>query len=311
LSTDTYLSNASLIGHVNQWAGDMLLAKLYLNAQVYTGTADWANAKKYADLVIASNKYSLQPNFFDNFSYNNRGSVENIFTIPFNSVNIYGNVIQMYTLNYANNLTFNLTNQPYNGFCAPTAFYNSFADADTRKKMWLLGQQYTAAGAPIAGTVLSKYVLQLSNPADSFALAGARSIKYQPQPGTGSNGTSNDGVRFRLADAYMMSAEAAFRMGDQTSALTDINIVRARAGLPALSSLTAPQILQERGWEFAWEGWRRNDLIRFEVADGIPYYTGARVPDKPADASDKHTFVFPIPNQQIATNPLLKQNPGY
>ena len=113
----------------------------------------------------------------------------------------------MYTLNYANNLTFNLTAQPYNGFCAPTAFYDSFAANDTRKKMWLLGQQYTAAGAPIAGVVLSKYVLELSNPADSFALAGARSVKYQPQPGTGGNGNSSDGVRFRLGDAYMMSAK--------------------------------------------------------------------------------------------------------
>jgi hypothetical protein len=311
LSTDNQASNAGLIGHMNQWAGDMLLAKLYLNAQVYTGTPDWANAKKYADLVIASGKYSLQANFFDNFTYNNRGSVENIFTIPFNYPQIPGNVIQMYTLNYANNLTFDLTAQPYNGFCAPTAFYDSFAAADTRKKMWLLGQQYTSSGTPIAGTVLSKYVLELSNPADSFALAGARSVKYQPQPGTGGAGNSSDGVRFRLGDAYMMSAEAAFRMGDQASALTDINIIRSRAGLPALTSVTAPQILQERGWEFAWESWRRNDLIRFQIADGIPYYTGARVPGKPADAADNHTLVFPIPNQQIATNPLLKQNPGY
>jgi hypothetical protein len=311
LSTDNQTANPSLIGHVNQWAGDMLLAKLYLNAQVYTGTADWANAKKYADLVINSNKYSMQPNFFDNFTYTNRGSVENIFTIPFNYPLIPGNVIQMYTLNYNNNLTYGLTGQPYNGFCAPTAFYDSFADADARKKMWIVGQQYTQAGAPIVGTVLSKYVLELSNPADSFAYAGARSVKYQPQPGTGGAGTSNDGVRFRLADAYMMSAEAAFRMGDQADALININIIRSRAGLPALTSVTAAQILQERGWEFAWEGWRRNDLIRFEVADGIPYYTGARVPGKAADAADKHTFIFPIPIQQIATNPLLKQNPGY
>ena len=100
-------------------------------------------------------------------------------------------------------------------------------------------------------------------------------------------------------------------MGDQTSALTNVNIIRARAGVPALTSITPAQMLQERGWEFTWEGWRRNDLIRFETADGIPYYTGARVPGKPADAADKHTLVFPIPNQQIATNPLLKQNPGY
>ena len=130
--------------------------------------------------------------------------------------------------------------------------------------MWEIGQQYTASGAPIVGTVLSKYVLELSNPADSFAYAGARSIKYQPQPGTGSAGTSNDGVRFRLADAYMMSAEAALEMGDAATALTYVNLIRARAGLPALETITLDQLLLERGHEFAWEGWRRNDLIRFE-----------------------------------------------
>jgi len=311
LSTDNATTTPALYGHMNQWAGDMLLAKLYLNAQVYTGTADWANAKKYADMVIASGKYSLQPNFFDNFTYSNRGSVENIFVIPFNYPKIPGNVIQMYTLNYNNNLTYNLTNQPYNGFCAPTAFYDSFDDADLRKKMWEIGQQYTAAGAPIVGTVLSKYVLQLSNPADSFAYAGARSIKYQPQPGTGSAGTSNDGVRFRLADAYMMSAEAALEMGDAATAVTEVNLIRARAGLPALETITLDQLLMERGHEFAWEGWRRNDLIRFEVATGTPYYTGARVPDKVADNPDKHTFIFPIPNAQLATNSKLSQNKGY
>ncbi|NHA07432.1 RagB/SusD family nutrient uptake outer membrane protein [Mucilaginibacter sp. HC2] len=311
LSTDNATSNPAVYGHFNQWAGDMLLAKLYLNAQVYTGTPQWANAAKYAQMVIDSKKYSLQPNFLDNFTYSNRGSVENIFCIPFNYPLIKGNVIQMYTLNYNNNLTFNLTNQPYNGFCAPTVFYRSFTAADVRKKMWLTGQQFTAAGAPIVGTVLSIYVNELSNPADSFKYAGARSVKYQPQPGTGSDGTSNDGVRFRLADAYMMVAEAQLRMGDMANALINVNLIRARAGVPNFTSLSNDDLLAERGREFAWEGWRRNDLIRFEVATGTKYYTGPRSPSKAQDAADNHTFLFPIPQPQINTNPLLKQNPGY
>lgn len=311
LSADNASTTPAIYGHFNQWGGYMLLAKLYLNAQVYTGTADWANALKYSNMVINSGKYSLQTNFFDNFTYSNRGSVENIFVIPFNNPAIGGNVIQMYTLNYNNNQTYNLVNQPYNGFCAPTAFYNSFDANDVRKKMWIVGQQYTAAGAPIVGTVLSKYVLQLSNPADSFKYAGVRSIKYQPQPGTGSPGTSNDGVRFRLADAYMMAAEASWHLGDAATAITNVNLIRARAGLAAVSSLTLDDLLWERGHEFAWEGWRRNDLIRFEVANPSgKYYTGARVPEKLADG-DTHTFLFPIPQPQRNTNPLLVQNPGY
>ncbi|GAA3987321.1 RagB/SusD family nutrient uptake outer membrane protein [Mucilaginibacter dorajii] len=311
LSADNATANPANYGHFNQWGGYMLLAKLYLNAQVYTGTAQWANALKYAQMVIDSKKYSLQPNFLDNFTYTNRGSVENIFTIPFNYPLIKGNVIQMYTLNYNNNLTFNLTNQPYNGFCAPRAFYKSFTDDDARKKMWLVGQQYTASGAPISGTVLSTYVNELSNPADSFKYAGARSVKYQPQPGTGSDGTSNDGVRFRLADAYMMAAEAQLHLGNVAGALVNVNLIRARAGVAPFATLTMDNLLAERGREFAWEGWRRNDLIRFEVATGTKYYTGPRTPGKVQDAADNHTFVFPIPQPQINTNPLLTQNPGY
>jgi hypothetical protein len=310
LSTDNQTSNAAMVGHFNQWGGDMLLAKVYAMAQVYTGTADWANAKKYSDLVIASGKYSLQPNFFDNFTYTNRGSIENIFTIPFNFPSIGGNSIVSSSLTYTNQLTYNLGGQPNNGFCSPTAFYNLFSNNDVRKKMWEVGQQFTAAGAPIPGVIISKYVLELSNPADSFAFAGARSIKYQPQPLTSGN-ASNDGVVFRLGDAYLMSAEAALEMGDAATAVSDVNIVRARAGLPALTTITLDQLLQERGREMAWEAWRRDDLIRFEVATGTPYFTGPRVPQKTQDAADKHTFLFPIPSIQIATNPLLKQNPGY
>ncbi|WP_184545423.1 RagB/SusD family nutrient uptake outer membrane protein [Mucilaginibacter sp. FT3.2] len=311
LSTDNAAGNTAIYGHFNQWAGYMLLAKLYLNAQVYTGTAQWQKALTYANMVINSNKFSLQPNFLDNFTYSNRGSVENIFCIPFNYPLIKGNVIQMYTLNYNNNLTFGLTAQPYNGFCAPTAFYRTFTDADKRKKMWLVGQQFTSTGAPIAGVVLSPFVNELSNPADSFKYAGARSVKYQPQPGTGSDGTSNDGVRFRLADAYMMAAEAQLHLGDVGDALVNVNKIRVRAGVANLTSLSYDDLLAERGREFAWEGWRRNDLIRFEVATGTKYFTGARVPGKTQDAADNHTFLFPIPQPQINTNPLLKQNPGY
>ena len=304
-------------GHMNQWGGYALLAKLYLNAQVYTGTAQWAKAAAAADMVINSNKYKLQPNFLDNFIVNNDASVENIFVVPFDAVYIGGNGMQTTTLNYNNQKTYNLTGTPNNGFCSPTAFYKSFTDADARKKMWITGQQFSSSGevlidpATSLHVILSPYVLQLSNPADSFKFAGARSVKYAPQPGTYSN-TSNDGVIFRLGDVYLMKAEAEIRSGATGDALTLVNAIRTRAGVPTwtMSDLTLPNLLAERGREMAWEGWRRNDLIRFEVADGIPYFTGARVPGKSADG-DKHTFLMPIPDPQHITNKNLVQNPGY
>jgi hypothetical protein len=310
-------NSASNYGHMTKWGGYMVLAHLYLNAQVYTGTAQWAKAADAADKVIKSGKYSLQPNILDNFITNNQGSVENIFVVPFDNTFIHGNSIEMFTLNYNNIYTYGLTSQPYNGFCAPTAFFRTFTDADNRKKMWAIGQQYSSGGAPLTDVathlpvVLSQYVKELSNPADTFKFAGARGIKYAPQGGTAGD-VSNDGVIFRLGDAYLIKAEAEIRAGNPGDALTLVNAIRTRAGVPTwgASDLTLPNLLAERGREMAWEGSRRDDLIRFEVADGIPYFTGPRTPSKTQDA-DQHTFIFPIPQAQKITNPKLVQNPGY
>jgi len=304
-------------GHMTKWGGYMVLAKLYLNAQVYTGTAQWTKAAAAADMVIQSKKYSLQSNFLDNFIVSNEGSVENIFVVPFDYIFIPGNLVIHRTLNYNNIRTYNLTNQPNNGWCSPTLFYRSFSDNDLRKKMWVMGQQYSSSGEPLIdatthlNVIYSPYVNELSNPADSFKFAGARSIKYAPQAGAGTN-QSNDGVIFRLADAYLMKAEAEIRAGAPGDALTLVNAIRSRAGLPNWTSgdLTLPNLLAERGREFAWEGWRRNDLIRFEVADKIPYFTGRRIPAKSQDP-DQHTLVAPIPQAQLISNTKLVQNPGY
>jgi hypothetical protein len=308
---------AANYGHMTKWGGYMLMAKLYLNAQVYTGTPQWDKAAAAADQVIKSGKYSLQANFFDNFAVANEGSVENIFVVPFDYTYIGGNIVIRRGLNNSHINTYNLAGQPNNGWCAPTAFYRSFSDNDIRKKMWLIGPQFNSSGGVLIDValkipvVLSPYVKELSNPADSFKFAGARSIKYAPQAGAGTN-ASNDGVVFRLADAYLMKAEAQIRASVPGDALTLVNAIRKRAGLPDWTSadLTLPNLLAERGRELAWEGWRRNDLIRFEVADNIPYFTGARVPVKTADP-DKHTFIFPIPTNQMISNKNLVQNPGY
>jgi hypothetical protein len=310
-------NSAANYGHITKWGGYMALAHLYLNAQVYTGTAQWAKAASAADMVIKSGKFSLQGNFFDNFAVENSASNENIFIVPFDNIYIGGNGFQMNTLNYNNIYTYNLLGQPYNGFSAPTAFYRSFTAADKRSQMWAVGQQYSSAGAPLTDNathlkvILSPYINELSNPSDTFKFAGARSIKYHPQAGTAGQ-MSNDGVIFRLADAYLIKAEAELRAGTPGDALSLVNALRARAGVPAWSSsdLTLPNFLAERGREMAWEGWRRDDLIRFEVADGIPYFTAARKPGKSQDAST-NSFLFPVPQAQLISNPKLVQNPGY
>jgi hypothetical protein len=311
----TKTKDKTTYGRLTQYAGYMLLAKVYLNAQVYTGTAQWAKASSTLDKVLAGG-YALQGNYFDNFSPNNEGSLENIWVVPYDKVNIGGMNWEMQTLHYSHNKTYGLTNTPWNGFSSTADYLNKFEDADARKAMYLVGQQYDADGVtplmdPQTGlsVVLDPNITTLSSTSDAFRLAGARNVKYHPEAGTAGN-QSNDMVLFRLADAMLMKAEAELHLGNDGAALTLVNQVRQRAGVAALAALTPKDLLDERARELAWEGWRRNDMIRFEVAYNTPYFTAARTPGKVQDP-DKHTFLFPIPSPQLITNPNLKQNPGY
>ena len=310
--------DATTYGKLTQYAGYMLEAKLYLNAQVYTGTPQWAKAITALNMVINSGKYAIQPNYFDNFSITNETSSENIFVVPFDKVNIGGMNWEMQTLHYQNQDTYKLTGSPWNGFCSTADVYNKYDVADARKAQFLVGQQYDADGVtPLKDKqtglplVFDPNVTTLSSATDAFRLAGARNVKYHPQAGT-AGGQSNDGVIFRLADAYLMRAEASLHTGDVATAVADVNRVRARAGVAAWTSadLTYASLLDERSRELTWEGWRRQDLIRNEVATGTHYFTGARTPAK-TDDGDQHTFIFPIPAPELISNTNLHQNPGY
>lgn len=275
---------------------------------------------------------------------------ENIFVVPFDKVNIGGNNWEMMTLHYQNNVNFALSGSPWNGFCSTADYYANFDTAsvytlkgtntyrtylDQRAGQFLVGQQYSPQyNYPPSTNVLynadaslklkdvqfnidlnfTPNVPDISNPSGSFRSAGIRNVKYFPEAGT-SGGQSNDMVIFRYADILLMKAEAELRSGTNASdALNLVNQIRTRAyggdATHNLTSITVAGILAERAKELAWEGWRRDDLIRYEVLDGIKYFTGARNPGKAADP-DNHLMLFPIPTQQISANPNLHQNPGY
>jgi hypothetical protein len=138
-------------------------------------------------------------------------------------------------------------------------------------------------------------------------------VKYFWENGTAGN-QSNDMVIFRYADVLLMKAEAELRSGTPGDALAMVNQVRTRAYSGDAShnfgSITLDSILNERQRELAWEGWRRNDEIRYEIASGTPYFTAPRVPAKTQDP-DNHTMLYPIPSVQLLSNPNLTQNPGY
>ena len=113
---------------------------------------------------------------------------------------------------------------------------------------------------------------------------------------------NNDYPLFRLADMYLTKAEAAFRLGQTSEALTAINMVRTRAGMPAFNTLTLDTIFAERGREMFAEASRRTDQIRFGKWNQPWWEKGQSQPFR---------ALFPIPLQQINANPNLTQNPGY
>lgn len=302
------VSGGAFYGRMNKHAVDMILAKLYLNAQVYTGTPRWADAILRCDNLIKSGKFQIAGDYFSNFITQNQNSPETILATPFDKSKRGGFNAQMKTLHYLNQLTYNLGSAPWNGWATVTEFYNSFDDKDIRKKQWIVGQQYAADGKPLMDDALP---MVFRPEVESFVfdagaagrLAGARSQKYEIQKNNSFNDQDNDFVVYRLGDVYLMRAEANFRLGNIAPALADVNVIRKRAGMPDFTTLTADMLLAERGREMAWEQHRRQDLIRFGK------YTSAwRFKDAEAD---NHRNLFPIPKDQLSLNPNLKQNPGY
>lgn len=294
-------------GRMNKYVANMILAKLYLNSEVYTGTARWADAKTQCDTIIASGKYTLSADFFSNFSTQNQSSKENILAVPYDASKRGGFNMNMRTLHYLSQLTYNTPQAPWNGYCTATEFYNSFAETDGRKKMWIVGQQYSSDGKPLTDDG-KPFIFTPEIPAFEMAagpvarLAGARSQKYEIQRNGASNDQDNDFVLFRLGDTYLIRAEANLRLGNTAAAIADVNIIRARSGAVPVTKLTLDDMLAERGWEMAWEYVRRQDLIRFGQFNKAWMFKAA---------SPTFRNIFPIPATQISLNPNLKQNPGY
>ncbi|WP_266202660.1 RagB/SusD family nutrient uptake outer membrane protein [Pontibacter kalidii] len=304
-----------LYGRFTKAAANTLLAKLYLNSEVYTGVPRWQEAIDAANAVIESPvTYMLVPDYLSLFAVDNGTNeatwVENIFTIPYDRVLAGGMNPQMRTLHYAQGAVYGLNTSPWNGFATRAEFYNLFSDNDQRQDIWLVGPQLDNSGDIITFTDAvdnqSKELIftpEITSLERAFANEGVRNVKYEVQRNNNRTDQDNDFVVFRYADVLLMKAEALLRLGNTGEALDLVNQVRARAGVSPLSSLTLDLLLEERGREFAWEGWRRNDLIRFGkfTQDTWEFKTNTQ----------EHRRLFPIPAQQLASNPNLTQNPGY
>jgi hypothetical protein len=255
-------------GRMNYYAGMTLLAKLYLNAGVYSGTPQWQKVINACDEVINSGKYSLESNYFTNFNAKNEGSKEFIFAIPYDQIFFQGFNLDMQTLHYGSQYTYNLTAQPWNGFCTLEEFYNSYSDNDLRKGdvgtvdgpqakrgNFLAGYQYTSGGKmvmddgadandpdgkPLNFGNIGSGLPQINELGPQcWRQSGVRLGKWEFEMGATDN-MNNDFAVFRYADVLLMKAEAEFRLNHAELALPLVNQIRERAGLNDLTSLDGP-----------------------------------------------------------------------
>ena len=323
-------------GRLTRPVAIFLLAKLMINAEVYADD-DWTDGEHIDGRTVTFNifgeeknawdaceyycdlldfyDYKLENNFSANFGVTNEYSSENIFTIPMNPV-LYSNwFIYLFRSRHSCHGAA-LGGSSENGMSATIELVNAFRygqpDEDPRFRLtfyadtiWENNQLVLLDDgvSPLVYYPLDVALDVTATPHEKTA--GARFHKYEPDPDANADGRAcnNDIVLFRYADVQLMKAEAQVRNGKDGSYA--LNAVRSRVGLSEVEA-TLDNILAERYLELAWEGWRRNDMVRFGIF--TCEYT-----DHPASDIDLSgaANVFPIPADIMTMHPNWKQNPGY
>lgn len=273
----------------------------------------WETCIYYCD-KLAEEGYVLESDDSFNFSTHNETSKENIFTIPMDK-NIYTNQFHYLFRSYHYTHGGALGWGSENGTCATIstmkANHYGEADEDVRCKMNFVAGVVKVDGHELLmdnGKPLEYQPFEVAQNLTNSKFvktAGARMAKYEVDRTSYMDGKlqSNDIVLFRYADALLMKAEAKVRNGENGD--EELNRIRARVGMPYRKA-TLDNILEERLLELVWEGWRRQDLIRFGK------FTGAYDLRTPLQGeSSGYTTVFPIPQKCIDLNSELVQNKGY
>lgn len=322
-------------GKFTQGAAYFLLAKLALNAEVYSddnwtdgirpdgksiyfevdGTTlnAWETTLAYCRKVEDLG-YELEDSMPINFTITNEVSVENIFTIPMDKT-LYSTVFKnLYrSRHYRHGSALGLGAE--NGACATLSTVRKFGYGtnDVDKRYFTTFYSDTVRvddnvvlledGNPLVYKPLEVKPDLTDSPYEKNA--GARMGKYEVDRTAYSDGQlqSNDIVLFRYADVLLMAAEAKVRNGEDGS--EELNIVRRRSGMSDRVA-TLENILDERLLELMWEGWRRQDLVRYGLFSKS-YDQRQQLPGE----ENNYTTVFPIPSRTLSLNKALRQNYGY
>lgn len=322
-------------GRVTRPVANFLLAKLALNAEIYADD-NWTDGKRLDGKSIfftvngekknawqtciwyceqlSKEGYELESDYAFNFSVHNESSKENIFTIPLDK-NLYLNEYhyQFRSRHYKHGGAYGCSSENGTSATVSTVKANGYGtdQVDTRFKINFYADTVYVDGNMIyldnGDPLVYKPLELMLNLSDSpyKKTAGARVAKYEVDRTAYSDGkqVDNDIVLFRYADALLMEAEAKVRNGEDGS--RELNAVRARAGMPHVDA-NLDNILRERLLELVWEGWRRQDLIRFGL------YTKAYDQRTPVTGEETgFTTVFPIPQKCRDLNKNYTQNAGY
>lgn len=305
-------ANSNEYGRADQAAVWMLLAKLYLNAEVYTGEARYTEALDYSERLLTTG-YSLAGTYENLFladNDQNGAQTEVILPIIFDGqqTQTYGGMAFIMHAAIGGAMeaeTYGLSSG-WAGLRTTSALVNTFPNAaetdDNRAMFFTEGQTLE--------------INDISSFTDGYAVTKFKNITVDGEWGSDDTGEfpDTDFPLFRLADAYLMYAEAHLRGGggNLSTAVEYVNDLRERAGTEAINSsaLTLDFILNERAREFYWEAHRRTDLIRFNqfTENGVWPWKG-NVPQGTTTSPFRN--LMPIPASDLGVNTNLQQNPGY
>jgi hypothetical protein len=312
-------------GRFTKGSAYTLLAKLYLNAEAwkvsFSGNA-YQQCIAACDTVLAMG-YTLEPSYKTNFGINDR-SREGIFTVCYSENDTQKqNQLMLRTMHYADNASEGSKYSAWNGVCAQPDYVKLFDTEDPRyEASFRIGLRThletgevltTAQGNPLNYSVDFTFIPGTEYDGGPWAAvvqeAGARCQKW-PFSTSLTNALGNHFHIFRLADIYLMKAEALLRSGgDAGEAAKLVNTIRERAYSDSdhnLTAVTLAEVQKERRFEFAWESWSRQDDIRFGEFDK-GYWSASNC----LRVSSEHLKLFPVSQDAWQTNQNLVQNPGY
>ncbi len=299
-------------GRINKTAAKMILAKLYLNAKVYTGTAEWdqcaAVLKDIMDdgyslhTTSAGGIYSPYQELF--LADNDKRTDEIIFAIEQDGIDTQSYGVTNYLIFAFTGGTMKPDDlgisSGWAGCRMTPEFYHKFTANDDRAIFWTDGQ--------------TEDVTDMGDFANGIGFQKYKNITSDGNPGKAAGFVDTDFPVFRYADVLLMAAECALN-GSTVISLAEgtgyLNQVRARAGLPDANGLDVNALLDERARELYLELWRRQDLIRYDYYTTDKYLWQWKGGEHDGKAVESYKNLFPIPNSDMMVNPNLEQNDGY